>query len=582
MNYKDFAFNVKLFPSEDKTNGVAVLEAANDHLTFELLGNVDEFIKKNPSTKEITSPIYFTSKGQPNPEGLFSNEIFGITKEERSGIFGYISLNDYFLHPLAYKKLARMDSKIKNIVHGLRYYSINDNGELVEDPNGKTGIDFLRKNFDKIKLKSTDSEKRNEAIKFIKQNRDNLFLNKWLVQPAFYRDVNTGSGGNIGVGEINRLYNSLIIACRSLKETDDFGLSTSNSTRGRIQETILAIYDYISGNTNTLIQDEAPGLSKKFGYIKRAGMSKTTDFGARLVITAPQLKVETVDDLMVDITHSAVPLHAVLANFKPFVLHEVKRFFENELGGTSYTYVDKKTNKLVTGIRPKDPMIQFSDERISKEIDRYNHGYSNRFIPVEVEMENNTTVNMAFKGTDVKPEDVLDANTSIGKSPVYMRNITWCDIFYLAACEVTKNKHTLVTRYPMDSFYNQFPTKIIVSSTVETEPIYYNGKLYKYYPKIREEDFGTDTSNKFIDTMRISNLMLEAIGGDYDGDTITSKGVFTDEANEELDEYLNGKLHYIGLGMTCSRSATKEAVQSIYDLTRVLPGTTLTEKVEFV
>ena len=38
--------------------------------------------------------------------------------------------------------------------------------------------------------------------------------------------------------------------------------------------------------------------------------------------------------------------------------------------------------------------------------------------------------------------------------------------------------------------------------------------LYKYYPKIREEDLGTDTSNKFIDTLRISNTYLPGIGGD--------------------------------------------------------------------
>ena len=38
-------------------------------------------------------------------------------------------------------------------------------------------------------------------------------------------------------------------------------------------------------------------------------------------------------------------------------------------------------------------------------------------------------------------------------------------------------------------------------------------RYYPKYPKIRQKDLGTDTSNKFIDTLNISNLMLDGIGG---------------------------------------------------------------------
>ena len=57
-------------------------------------------------------------------------------------------------------------------------------------------------------------------------------------------------------------------------------------------------------------------------------------------------------------------------------------------------------------------------------------------------------------------------------------------------------------------------TKIIVSSTKETEPMYFNGTYYRYYPKIREEDIGSNTSNKFVDTLNISNLYLPGAGAD--------------------------------------------------------------------
>ena len=149
MNLDEIVLKFDLFDEPDSIN-----EASNDeHLKIELIKSVDEFIKKNPSTKEITSPIFFTDMGKsPNPEGLLSNEIFGLTKEERSGIWGYIDLHEYFLHPLIYKKLTRMDRKFRDIVHGTRTFIISPSGELVEDEKGKTGIKWLKNNFKNIKI----------------------------------------------------------------------------------------------------------------------------------------------------------------------------------------------------------------------------------------------------------------------------------------------------------------------------------------------------------------------------------------------------------------------------------------------
>ena len=47
------------------------------------------------------------------------------------------------------------------------------------------------------------------------------------------------------------------------------------------------------------------------------------------------------------------------------------------------------------------------------------------------------------------------------------------------------------------------------------EPLYYNGQYYKLYPKIKDEDIGTNTSNKFVDALIISNLVLKGAGGDF-------------------------------------------------------------------
>jgi hypothetical protein len=44
---------------------------------------------------------------------------------------------------------------------------------------------------------------------------------------------------------------------------------------------------------------------------------------------------------------------------------------------------------------------------------------------------------------------------------------------------------------------------------------------------------------------------------------------------------MNSKANYIGFSGECIRTSSNEAIQSIYDLTRVLPGTKLDDKMEF-
>ena len=78
------------------------------------------------NVKEITNPTFFGYNGLPTPDGLLSNEIFGITQADRAGIFGYIDLVEYFIDPSCYKALLRLDRKFNEIVHGTNFFTIND------------------------------------------------------------------------------------------------------------------------------------------------------------------------------------------------------------------------------------------------------------------------------------------------------------------------------------------------------------------------------------------------------------------------------------------------------------------------
>lgn len=529
--------------------------------------NVDRFVKAN-NVPEITDPIFFIKDGVPSPNGLLSNELFGVTKEERANTFGYIDLHGWFMHPLAYKIWSRMDGRIKNIVHGVKKYSINEQGDFVEDEHGKSGIKFLKDNMDKIRIKSTESKKRDKNIQFIMKYKDVIFMNKMIVIPPYYRDVNT-SGGNVGVGILNKYYSSLIVSVRSLVETADYGISMSDAVNGRIQETILQIYDCICGTSGA--ETDGVGLSKKKGLVRTAVMSKTSDYGSRLVISSPELKAERLEDIMVDLDHCAIPLASVCVNFKPFVVFAVKRFFENEFGGgVKHKVMDKNGN--ISYEEVKDPLVTFSEEKINEEIKKFVYGYSNRLAPVEVPLVNGKTSYMIFKGHNTTAEDVAKGNVA-GESSLINRRLTWCDVLYMAASEAVKNKAVLIVRFPIDSSYSQTPMKVRVSTVKNMEKVYINGEYYPFYPKIREEDIGTNTSNMFIDTLQFSNLFLKGFCGDYDGDQVSAKAAYTVEANEELIKYMDSKANFINSGGTNIRVSSNEAIMSIYSLTKVLPET---------
>jgi hypothetical protein len=368
----------------------------------------------------------------------------------------------------------------------------------------------------------------------------------------------------------------MLISSKALKETADYGFSMDDANRGRLQETIVAAYDWFCGNNNDNVDQDATGLSKKLGIVKRSNLSKTSDYASRLILSAPNLRVESLDDLMVTMEQSAVPLASVCATFYPYMLFAVKRMFDDWFSGNAIIEAIGPSGK-VERVRVIEPQIQFSDEVIKEEIKRFAHGYSNRFIPVEVEAETldgvklKKKIPLKFKGYDRQNA----SNDDAGRPILVSRRMTWVDIFFMAACEVTKDKTVLITRYPIDSSYNQFPTKIVVSSTKETETIYYGETLYKWYPKIRDEDIGTDTSDKFIDTLNICNLFLKIIIGDYDGDQTSVKGVYTVEANDELIKHIYSKANYISFSGVNMRLHSNEAVQCIYSLTKVLKGTNL-------
>ena len=97
-----------------------------NHLRMSLL-DMDRLVKAN-DLKPITNPITFQKNNIPTPDGLLSNEIFGITMYDRMNTCAYIDLHEWFMHPLIYKTWCKLDKKIVACVNETKYFSINDKG----------------------------------------------------------------------------------------------------------------------------------------------------------------------------------------------------------------------------------------------------------------------------------------------------------------------------------------------------------------------------------------------------------------------------------------------------------------------
>ena len=407
----------------------------------------NKFIKVNDSTKEITNPSLLNATNGPTPDGLLSNEIFGITKDERAGIYGYIDLHEYFIQPYYYKVWLKIDRNLKSCIYETQNFVIDSKGYLLPDDNGSTGIPFIKKNLDKIKFKDT---KQQEFIKVLTdgKNKGLFFTNKFIVIPPFFRDIDTSKGGRIGVNEINKLYINLLNKIKALKESTDYGFDMKGGIRGQIQDIMLEIYNwYTLGESIIGGEHTGSGIFKKFGAMRRSVMAKTTDNSARLVMSAANINVNSQEDLICDMDYSAIPLSAALSTLYPFVIYWLRQFFINEFGGkATYPYEDAKGN--ISEIELDNPMMEFSDDRFDKEINEYIHGYSNRFKPIMIPNKANIKASMKFKGYSISKEEY---NKGIRENDTLInRTITWVDLFYMACCEAAKDKVAIIARYPIN------------------------------------------------------------------------------------------------------------------------------------
>lgn len=507
--------------------------------------------------EEVTSPRLFSNKMMYDPQGILSNDIFGISKSDRRNTFAYISLRRKFIHPHVYAKVLKsMYKGIIYIVSGQRRYSVRD-GQLVEDENGWTGLAALYDHYDEIMWSKSKSANTTNKKLLEKLTRDDVFIDSILICPPAYRDVMIAGtvDSSDHVNELNDLYVKLIRSVALLSEGGLFA-RTQYATQMKVQDILVEIMDYFKNQ-----------ISKKQGLIRKNLIGKSVDYGARVVISAPSYNNEHVEDNIIDIEHSAVPISQCCSTFYPFIESWLKNFFTREIinDPNLISFYDNSLKKEITAAL-KDPEVQFSEKNIKKMINDYTLNPDNRFRVINVDVNVPSAdgpkirkVTMILKGKVSLPNNA---------TKVLNRALTVTDIMYLACVDVCEKRHVMVSRYPVGTDKGIFFSRIRVQSTTNHIKLIFNGKEYPFYPDIDVHLDHDKVGVQFIDTLVMSNSHLDGMGADYDGDQVSVRGIWSDEANLECEEIMNRKMSALNISGTNSKGVAKEVFNALYELTK--------------
>ena len=502
--------------------------------------------------KNILEVTNFNLSG---PGSLFDPNIFG-QGEKKYTQYGYIKLNGHFIHPLFYDMSNRLWRDLSSIVNGSKKFKIDNTGDLIPDENGDTGLDWLYTNFDKInlsKLKVSDKNKEDTKkmkMAYSKLTRDNFFVDKWLVMPQHFRDLDT-SDGNIKVDELNQFYIDLIKAT-TFKARAQFSTAWNDS---KIQGLLVSLFKHLQRHFD------------KRGQQNKAVMGRTVDNAVIMVIVAPEVRLKdkigegryTLDKITIPLHQflSASPIQAITATI------QILRSFYN--------------SGKIEGITEDQFNNYFTDEFVSEALSTYVKSRAERVRPVST--PNGNPIMLYYEFTD-------DTNKKVTKGE---KPLVWVELFYLAAQVYKDYLRAVLVRYPVTEkgsnlFFTATPSvftqdegdvKIFLNKG-DTEPIYqYEDNFpntFIYNPS------STTLDRVFDETARMSNLLLSTLGADYDGDTVNIKFLYSKEARDAVDKIKQKPQNLLNLDGSCEKTIEKEGLQGLYNLTKSKYGLDTTSR----
>lgn len=494
------------------------------------LYDIDRDIKTN-GLKEVTSQQIYRTSNIFNSQGLFSEEIFGQTNDERSYRCAYIKLPVHVFNPHVAKNIIqRSGGVIKKMAYGEVKCNLV-NGVLTIDPDGKyCGLKDLYDIWEQIDIKKTLNTRSQENIDVLTKSPKRLLFNdKVLVLPPNMRQIGMRNGKTVK-NELNTLYLGLL----GMKSVTAHTTTSVYQIYNKFQDAVINIFTFISNY-----------VGGKNGFFQKNLLAKNTMYTARNVISAPRYNSENPD---IGIFRTGYPLHTCCSLFKPLVIFKMKEFFSL----SNIQQIHNEPAEINSAL-----LANVYDNRMIEDLcEIYMKNPGSRFKIMYLDDKNEKPIQMTY--LDLKSNQTIT------------RPVTLTDVVYLAckSAIVDADRHVYTVRYPIGDYMGAFFTKVHILSTNNTTQIQFNNEVYNTYPIIDLEASHNRVATSFADTLTPSNSRLKVIGGDYDGDTVKSVGVWSDEANAKAEELMYSKIYNIKPDCTTMYSIEIECLGGLYALTK--------------
>lgn len=484
--------------------------------------NVNKYVKENHLVPVTSSKKVDVNKTL-HKDGLFSETIFGrIGSKERMTKMAYINLNCKCLQPYLCIALERSSADFSNTILGKLRWRV-DGGKLsksdnLEDPSG---ISFIYDNWEifiKEILKSNGSKSRENNLDLIKKyDKDDLFVDKWLVIPAGFRDINTmdiEKSGKSDYDQINDFYSSMILLSNQLSNITDIKTSlVDDKFSYQMQQNINNIY-------RRLMEVKT---AKKGGLIQKAALAKTIMYSAGNVICIPKLtrnSYDTDDSTNIKFGHIGIPTVQLLDIFYPFVNHRIKEMF---------AYKDELYDIVKYLIKAKETYSE--NDVVEKFINKAKN--DNKFVFKKMQKDD--------KNYSIK----INGNERILNVLEFLKNEIIDPIII--------DKFVTATRFPVDNKLSQQYLKPISTTTENVEKVIADDGI----------EYELCKNEILILAFQVNTNTLAPMGGDFDGDIIAVIGIFSDEANKAIEE--NGWLCKFPL-TTTNKPITENKNEILYGL----------------
>jgi DNA-directed RNA polymerase beta' subunit len=257
--------------------------------------DIEKFIEKNKCGEVTNAKV--TPKGF-EIGSLWDERVFGnIGSKDRKSKFGYIHFKTKVIHPVVYTMLKVCSETTSKIVDKKVNYIVS-NKQYIEDVNGETGIPFLIRTLPEIDLQLMAKKEKVANASFLEANKHNLLIDKFIVIPASYRDIDISKKDSMQMmSEVNNLYKDMLYINSQLSG-DEF------------LDAILV--EKLQGSLNKLVTWIQAQLKGKKGVLRGSMLKKRMDYSTRLVCTTDQ---------DIPLGYIGLPWHTLLAIYEPLFTH---------------------------------------------------------------------------------------------------------------------------------------------------------------------------------------------------------------------------------------------------------------------